>query len=259
MRDQASIERILAVIQPNASDHFLELGAGDGALSKALLDSGAKLTAIELDPRWVQRLNNKYTQYIEAGTCRIIAGDMMQQDWAQLLGTQPNFRARLTGNLPYNISAIILARTMNNLFGWSDAHFLIQTEMAQRLTAKCGQPDWGRLAVLAHATVKAQSAIGVPPEAFDPPPKVQSTLVRIEPEPQTTIHPELQPFIVQVARTIFSSRRKSLGNSLKTLFDRSELLHIGLNLELSADKTSFADICTVACLLQDKDPKLLPA
>lgn len=252
LRDHAALSAIVSAICPSDTDYFLELGAGDGALTSYLLDSGASVTAIELDKHLFGILSKRFSGAIHRGQLRLHQGDMRELDWQELTESRPDIRQ--VGNLPYNISSLVLARTMRSEARWRDAHFLVQKEMAQRVTAVPGGGHWGRLGVLAHCSVQPSLLLELPPEVFSPPPKVRSALLRLQPL-SSPLDAELQPRVLYIARHLFAARRKSLRNSLKPLFSGDELRALGLtDLDARAGNLSFEDLCRLAAGLQ-KQPQ----
>lgn len=216
LRDHAVMQEIVACIRPQPEDHFLELGAGDGALTGNLLRSGASVRAIELDRGLIGRLRRK----LPADRLEIVQGDLLSVSWDM---PAASVCRRLVGNLPYNISSLCLARAMHRAAHWRDCYFLVQLEVAQRLTAEPAMPHWGRLAVLAHCTVDSRLVMTVEPEAFSPPPKVRSALVRLQALSVPPVAEAGRPAVLYTARQLFSMRRKTLRTALKAMQARGDL------------------------------------
>ena len=195
------IDQIARAVAPKAGDVVLEIGPGRGALTERLLESRARLIAIELDRDLVPLLRSRYPQL------EVVEGDALTVDLAAL---QLPDAYRVTGNLPYNISTPLIFRLLEQPV--RDMHFMLQREVVQRLAAEPGSKRWGRLGIMAQLRCEVEPLFDVPPEAFAPPPKVWSQVVRLTPrQPRVHVPEGLDPLL----RRVFSNRRKRLGNSLR--------------------------------------------
>ncbi len=201
----------------------IEVGPGPGGLTRALLDGGARqVIAIERDPRCVAALEELVAAY--PGRLALIEGDALEIDAAEL-GAAPR---RIVANLPYNISTALLVRWLAQVA--ADAHvfesltLMFQREVAERLVAKPRSKDYGRLSVLAQWLCRIELSFNISRQAFTPPPKVISTLVRFVPRPEP-LAPALRADLEAVTATAFGQRRKMLRTSLKPLgMDAAALL-----------------------------------
>lgn len=255
LRDQAVLQEIVGQIQPTADDYFLELAAGDGALTGQLLRGGSRIKAIELDEGLARSLQRRWRNV----RLELLCGDLMALDWQ--LTQADGLRLRLAGNLPYNLSSLCLARTMHEMYEkkcWSDAHFLVQLEMAQRLTAEPGDAHWGRLGVLAQCTAQAEQVLIVEPDAFWPAPRVRSALVRLRPQRQPALQSDLLPAVLYTARHLFSMRRKTLRVALKGMLDSGAMTAAGLA-SLQLDGSVRAEQVDMAALKQIAECLRLPS
>ena len=202
--DQALIEAIVREISPRPGEPLVEIGPGLGALTQPLLERCGALTVIELDrdlaARWRQRQG-----------VTVVESDVLKVDIGALADAagQP---LRLVGNLPYNISTPILFHLLPVAGRVRDQHFMLQKEVVDRMAAGPGGKDYGRLSVMLQWRYRIASVLDVPPEAFDPPPRVDSAVVRMLPLAQPpAVDEELLSSLVTVA---FSQRRKLLRHSL---------------------------------------------
>jgi 16S rRNA (adenine1518-N6/adenine1519-N6)-dimethyltransferase len=202
--DQALIEAIVREIAPRPGEPLVEIGPGLGALTQPLLERCGALTVIELDrdlaARWRQRQG-----------VTVVESDVLKVDIGALADTagQP---LRLVGNLPYNISTPILFHLLPVADRVRDQHFMLQKEVVERMAAAPGGKDYGRLSVMLQWRYDIESVLDVPPEAFDPPPRVDSAVVRLLPLAQPpAVDEEVLSEVVTVA---FSQRRKLLRHSL---------------------------------------------
>ena len=204
LSDDAVIDAIVAAIDPRPGEALVEIGPGLGAMTAPLLARCERLTVIELDRDLAARLRrNERLDVVEA--------DVLTVDFAALadrLG-QP---LRVVGNLPYNISTPILFHLLGVADRIVDQTFMLQKEVVERMAASPGSKDYGRLSVMLQWRYDIESLIEVPPEAFDPPPRVDSAVVRMQPLPGTAaVDARLLGELVTVA---FSQRRKLLRHTL---------------------------------------------
>jgi 16S rRNA (adenine1518-N6/adenine1519-N6)-dimethyltransferase len=212
LSDAHVLGAIVDLIDPRPGQALVEIGPGLGALTWPLLQCCRALTAIELDRDLAARLRE------HGGGLTVIEADVLTVDFcalAQQLG-QP---LRLVGNLPYNISTPILFHLLDAAAQVTDQHFMLQKEVAQRMAAAPGGKDYGRLSVMLQWRYRIDTVLEVPPQAFEPPPRVDSAVVRMRPLPKVAAQPRLLAELVAVA---FSQRRKLLRHTLgRWLAERS--------------------------------------
>lgn len=200
--DTAVIEKIITAIAPQPTDHIVEIGAGEGALTTALHESGAQLTLIEIDNDLASQLKQQFGNTVE-----IINADVLKTHWADWL--HPN--TRLVGNLPYNISTPLLLRFAKNAHRLRDVHIMVQKEVGERLCAKPATSDYGRLTLSVACHLQVEKLLNVPPAAFLPPPQVQSVFLRLLPHP---CPPAIPPVFDDIINQAFQQRRKTIANAL---------------------------------------------
>jgi 16S rRNA (adenine1518-N6/adenine1519-N6)-dimethyltransferase len=195
---------IVDLIDPKPGQALVEIGPGLGAMTWPLLQRCPDLTVIELDRDLAARLRAR------GGGLTVIEADVLSVDMAALAHSmgQP---LRLVGNLPYNISTPILFHLLAAAEHVADQHFMLQKEVARRMAALPGGKDYGRLSVMLQWRYRIDTVLEVPPEAFDPPPKVESAIVRMQPLPAQGQPPQWLGELVTVA---FSQRRKLLRHTL---------------------------------------------
>ena len=202
LRDEKIIDAIFAAINPRSGESFIEIGPGKGVLTDKLLASGAAVTAIEIDRDLVADLRHRYGDAVN-----IISADVLRVDWRQLLMPP----VRVVGNLPYNISTPLLLRLAEMASAWTDAHVMLQKEVADRLCATPSDAHYGRLSVRTQLAFSAAKILAVGPSAFSPPPKVDSVVLRLLPQLPPL---ELSSVAESVLRAAFEKRRKTLKNAL---------------------------------------------
>jgi 16S rRNA (adenine1518-N6/adenine1519-N6)-dimethyltransferase len=205
LSDAYVLGAIVDLIDPQPGQALVEIGPGLGALTWPLLQRCQSLTVIELDRDLAARLRER------GAGLTVVEADVLTVDF----GTLANEMAkplRLVGNLPYNISTPILFHLLDFASLVADQHFMLQKEVAQRMAAAPGGKDYGRLSVMLQWRYRIETVLEVPPQAFEPPPKVDSAIVRMRPLPAAaTQRPQLLAELVAVA---FSQRRKLLRHTL---------------------------------------------
>ena len=204
MRDREVVGELIRRIAPRSGETLLEIGPGDGALTEHLLQSGAAVTAVEIDRDLADSLLRRF-QTTFAGQFKLIVGDVLKEDLEELLKSG----MRTVGNLPYNISAPLLLKLSQTRS--REMWLMMQKEVASRLCASPGDSDYGRLTVSARLNYAARAEMQVPPSAFSPPPKVDSTVLRLTRRDSPLLPPPLLPALLSAA---FQSRRKTLSNGL---------------------------------------------
>lgn len=206
-------QAVIGDIVPAPGVRILELGAGLGALTSCLLDAGFSVTAIERDRDLIGPLHEIFKEPIEAGHLRIVEDDAKTADW---LGLFEDADTRIVaGNLPYQLTGPLLEKTIRFPVPLAQAAFLVQREVADRLAARAGSDDYGALSVFTQARFQVERAVSLGSGAFYPPPRVNSTLVRLI--PRATSIEETRAFRGLV-KAAFHSRRKTLRNAWKGLY-----------------------------------------
>jgi 16S rRNA (adenine1518-N6/adenine1519-N6)-dimethyltransferase len=219
LTDRVAIDAIVDAIRPEPGDAMVEIGPGLGAMTLPLLQYVKPLTVIELDRDLAVRLRQN-------AALHVIEADVLTVDFPALAAAAGR-PLRVVGNLPYNISTPILFHLLPSAAHIVDQHFMLQKEVVSRMAAAPGSKIYGRLSVMLQWRYDIESVLDVAPEAFDPPPKVQSAIVRMRPLPQRAdVDAGLLGELVTVA---FSQRRKVLRNTLgRWLDERSFCGHFDL-------------------------------
>jgi 16S rRNA (adenine1518-N6/adenine1519-N6)-dimethyltransferase len=204
LTDVAVIEAIVDTIDPKPGACLVEIGPGLGAMTAPLLQRAGRLTVIELDRDLAARLRGWQG-------LTVIEADVLRVDFAALAQSSGQ-RLRVVGNLPYNISTPILFHLLQAADHIVDQHFMLQKEVVERMAAAPGSKDFGRLTVMLQWRYHIESVLDVPPEAFEPPPRVDSAIVRMLPlPPPAGLDAAVLSELVTVA---FSQRRKLLRHTL---------------------------------------------
>jgi len=204
LADSGLIDAIVRAIDPRPGQRMVEIGPGLAALTQPLVERVGRLTVIELDRDLAARLR-AHPQL------EVIESDVLKVDFAALQAREPGL-IRVVGNLPYNISSPILFHLLPFAHVVQDQHFMLQKEVVDRMVASPATAAYGRLSVMLQWRYEMEDVLFVPPEAFDPPPKVDSAVVRMVPRAQpVAVDADLLSQLVQVA---FSQRRKLLRHTL---------------------------------------------
>ncbi len=208
-------------ILPEANAPVIEIGAGRGALTEALIERASKVTAIEVDPVLVHYLQQKFRGALESGRLELVQGDVLKTDLAALAS---DAQATIAGNLPYYITSPILERVFALGGLWSRAVFLVQAEVAARLAASPGGRDYGYLSVLTQLSARPKVLFEVPRAAFRPAPKVDSAVVLLEPRDAAEEWnlPDKTAFL-RFASACFQHKRKTLRNNLAPAYGKERL------------------------------------
>jgi 16S rRNA (adenine1518-N6/adenine1519-N6)-dimethyltransferase len=241
LADRAVLAAIVAAIDPQPADRMIEIGPGPGALTGSLLERLDQLTAIEIDRDLCARLRRRWPPE----RLTLIEGDALRVPFDELVSAEPAApRARLVGNLPYNISSPLLVRLLEFRERVSDQHFLLQDEVVDRIVAVPGTAQFGRLGVLLQAFYQVDKVLEVPPEAFDPPPRVDSALLRMRvlAQPLAGSAQALQ----QVLAVAFGQRRKMLRGTLLPWLRERGVDAGSIDGERRAEDLSVATYCALA-------------
>lgn len=222
LHDPSVIARIIEAVAPAPGDRLVEIGPGEGALTLPLLARGVALTVIELD----RDLASSLAARPEAGTLlTVVQGDALKVQLAELAA--PGERLRLVGNLPYNVSTPLLFRFIAQAALVRDMHFMLQREVVERMAAAPGTKAYGRLTVMLAAACRVAPLFDVGPGAFRPPPRVWSSVVRLEPWPEPPFALPDPARFAEVVRRAFGQRRKTLRNALAGLVDEDAIRAVG--------------------------------
>lgn len=212
LHDAGVIDRILRAIRAREGERLLEIGPGQGALTEGLLGSGAQLDVIELDLDLIPILQARFG---DNPRFQLNQGDALKFDFTRLEAAPHSLR--VVGNLPYNISTPLIFHLLDNAPLIRDMHFMLQKEVVERMAAGPGGGDWGRLSIMVQYHCRVEHLFNVGPGAFNPPPKVDSAIVRLVPH-ETLPHPAKDHRLLEcVVREAFNQRRKTLRNTLKQL------------------------------------------
>ena len=241
LRDEHIIGKILAAIAPRPGQHIVEIGPGEGALTRDLIDSGAELTAVEIDRDLIQQLLLRFGL---AQNFQLQQADALNFDFRDLAGSGQ--RLRIVGNLPYNISTPLLFHLLQYADIIDDLHFMLQKEVVERMAATAGSRSYGRLSVMVQYACEVTPLFNVPPGAFYPAPKVHSAVLRLAPW-RTLPHPATDAKLLgKVVNTAFQQRRKTLRNALKGIISQEGLTSLGIDSKIRPENLSLAEYVAIS-------------
>ena len=235
LTDASVIDRVVAEIDPMPGEALVEIGPGLGAMTGPLAARCGRLTVVELDRDLAARLRRR-------PELEVIEADVLRVDFSAL-ATASGQRLRVVGNLPYNISTPILFHLLEAADRVVDQHFMLQKEVVQRMAAVPGGKDFGRLSVMLQWRYEIESVLDVAPDAFDPPPRVDSAVVRMRP---LAVPPEIDSALFgELVRVAFSQRRKLLRHSLGRWLDERRFGG-GFDLQRRAEEVPVAEYLELA-------------
>jgi 16S rRNA (adenine1518-N6/adenine1519-N6)-dimethyltransferase len=235
LHDAGVLERIVAAIAPARGDVVVEIGPGEGALTRRLLERVARLDAIEIDRDLADRLEAEFPRE----RLTVHRADALRFDF----GVFP-FGVRIIGNLPYNISTPILFHLADFAERVRDMHFMLQREVVERMVARHSTAEYGRLSVMLQTRFRMEKLFRVAAGAFRPPPKVESAVVRLVPLGVNERPAVDYTVLSRVVTQAFSARRKTLRNALRLAAE--DYAALGIDAQLRPENLSPADYVRVA-------------
>lgn len=282
LTDQAIITSLIEAINPKTEEIIVEIGPGLGALTKPLLKKINHLHVVEIDRDIVAWMQNEYAKstitihnvdalkfnfasLTEISSC--LTMDARQQgggdevvhkvqrgtDNAANAADAPDMqKLRVVGNLPYNISTPILFHLLDNLACIIDMHFMLQKEVVERMVALPSTPAYGRLSVMLQYHLAMEYLITVPPEAFEPAPKIESAFVRCVPHTTKPYIAEDASLFAKIVMAAFGQRRKTIRNTLKDFLNDQDLTALNLNPQLRAENLSAQQFVSISNFVLNK-------
>ena len=225
LHDQHIIDDIISAIDPSKGQHLVEIGPGRGALTKLLLASVEQLDVIELDRDLVPLLAAQFSEYQGLS---IHQADALTFDYRSLI--ENGEKLRVIGNLPYNISTPLMFHLLSYSDCIEDMCFMLQREVVERICAQPGTKSYGRLSIMMQYQCETELLFTVPPEAFEPAPKVESAIVYLKPIAIPDKDSRFLDGLGAVVSKAFSQRRKTISNTLKNMISSDILIAEGIEL-----------------------------
>jgi len=238
--DPGVVGRIVDAVAPAPGQLIVEIGPGQAALTAALAASGADLCLLEIDRDLAGRLEQ---QFRDTPNVRLHCGDALRTDFTELTEGQ---RFRLVGNLPYNISTPLLFHVLKWERQIIDMHFMLQQEVVNRIAAQPGSKAWGRLSIMCQYHCAVTPLFTVPPEAFQPAPRVQSAIVRLVPHASPPARIADMKQFERLVSQAFSMRRKTLRNGLRGLLDADAIAAAGIDPGARPETLGLAEFAALA-------------
>ncbi len=249
LHDTGVIRRIVDSIHPRPGEHLVEIGPGKGALTRPLLQACGRLNVVELDRDLILPLQQ---QLADAGELRVHQADALRFDFCAL--ADAGQRLRVVGNLPYNISTPLLFHLMEQSRCIEDMHFMLQKEVVQRMVAKPGSKDYGRLTVMLAWYCEAEMLFTVGPGAFFPAPKVESAIVRLRPHARPPVALRDPARFSRLVAQAFAQRRKTLRNNLKGWLTAEAISALGIDPGIRAERLSLEQFARLSNALPECEP-----
>jgi 16S rRNA (adenine1518-N6/adenine1519-N6)-dimethyltransferase len=240
LHDSSVVQKMIYALYPKPDEKIIEIGPGLGALTFPLLQTIETLTVVEIDRDVIQHLRNKGGEQLNIHNV-----DALRFDFSQLQdnASQP---LRIVGNLPYNISTPLLFHLLKFRELISDMHFMLQKEVVDRLVAVPGNKNYGRLSIMAQYYCQTEYLFYVSPASFNPPPKVDSAVLRITPWKELPYIARDPQRLSQIVVEAFSKRRKTLRNSLRKYISLEQIQSIGIDPQLRAEQLSVEDFVNLS-------------
>ncbi|MAG77699.1 MAG: 16S rRNA (adenine(1518)-N(6)/adenine(1519)-N(6))-dimethyltransferase [Colwelliaceae bacterium] len=250
LHNDAVISRIVDAINPETGENLIEIGPGLGALTEPVVERAGDISVVELDRDLAHRL--RHHPFL-AKHLTIHEIDALKFDFASLATEDKPMR--IFGNLPYNISTPLIFHLLSFKSQVKDMHFMLQKEVVDRMAAAPNSKAYGRLSIMTQYQCQVQSVMEIGPEAFQPPPKVDSAIVRLIPHKEIKNPVKRLETLNQVCVTAFNQRRKTIRNSFKKLLSAEALESLGLSPTLRPENLSIDDYIKVANYIDDNPVK----
>jgi 16S rRNA (adenine1518-N6/adenine1519-N6)-dimethyltransferase len=239
LTDTRIIERIVDAIQPEPGQSIIEIGPGQGALTFPLLQRCKQLTAVELDRDLIPLLQAQAGRY---GELKLINQDILKYNLSSVDLSPP---LRVVGNLPYNISTPLMFHLLEYSELIRDMHFMLQKEVANRISAQPNNKHYGKLSVMMQYHCRCDQLFDIAPGCFTPPPKVDSSIIRLIPHTASPVTVNDVSLLEQVVQSAFNQRRKTIANSLKNWIDSSGLENLGIDSRARAENLTLDDFARI--------------
>lgn len=235
LQDPTIIDQLLRLLQHTECTHLVEIGPGQGVLTQPLLQQGFVLDIVELDRDLVSYLQQKLAAFEQL---TIHAADALKFDFEQLV--KPAQPLHIVGNLPYNISTPLLFHLLKYAQHIASMTFMLQKEVVDRLSAVPNTSDYGRLSVMMQYHCQVVHQFDVSPQAFNPPPKVESSVVQLFPYAQPPVAVPNIATLQRIVTASFAQRRKTLRNNLKGLLSAEQISACDIDPHARAETLSLA-------------------
>jgi 16S rRNA (adenine1518-N6/adenine1519-N6)-dimethyltransferase len=241
LHDPAVVQRILAGFAPRTEDVVAEIGPGPGVLTRELAGRVRELHAIEIDRDLAAE---RIAEFADMPSVRIHVGDALDFDFCALAPAPGSLR--LIGNLPYNISTPLLFHLLEDAECLRDMVFMLQKEVVDRMVAGPGSRDYGRLSVMVQWRCHVERLFTVGPGAFQPPPRVDSAVVRLQPYKTPPVRVDRPDRFARIVREAFGHRRKTLRNALQQVVPDDVIAGLGIDTRRRPETLSVSEFAAIA-------------
>ncbi|MFW5909211.1 MAG: 16S rRNA (adenine(1518)-N(6)/adenine(1519)-N(6))-dimethyltransferase RsmA [Thiohalospira sp.] len=241
LHDPNIIQRIVDAVAPRPDEALVEIGPGEGALTEPLLAAAGRLTAVELDRDLAAALRVRFGEALT-----VVEADATRVDLDALVPERGETPLRLVGNLPYNVSTPLLFHLLGQRHAVRDMHFMLQREVVERMGARPGSRQYGRLSVMVQYHCAVTPLFRVPAGAFRPAPKVESMVVRLVPHTEPPVAVADEARLAAVVTRAFGARRKTLANALKGELDAEAIRAAGIDPGARAETLDLAAFARLA-------------
>ncbi|HIP81368.1 MAG TPA: 16S rRNA (adenine(1518)-N(6)/adenine(1519)-N(6))-dimethyltransferase RsmA [Leucothrix mucor] len=251
LHDGGVIQKIIHDINPQASERFVEIGPGLGALTFPLLEKIDALDVVEIDRDVIARLEQYQNKKLTIHSIDALKFDLSTLSTNPSSGTAVSEKEsllRVVGNLPYNISTPLIFHLLEYAHLIKDMHFMLQNEVVQRITAPPHSKTYGRLSVMVQYYCETKYLLFVSPESFKPPPKVDSAILRLTPWKKMPYKANDETYLSKLVAQAFSMRRKTLRNTLKKMLSSEQIESAGIDPSLRPENISVAEYVTLSNL-----------
>ena len=247
LSDYSVIEKLIYEINPMATDKIVEIGPGLGALTFPILEKLETLDVVEIDRDVIARLEQQNNAKLN-----VHGVDALKFDFSSLLNNES--KLRVIGNLPYNISTPLIFHLLEFKNRINDMHFMLQNEVVKRITAEPNTKAYGRLSVMVQYHCKTEYLFFVGPESFDPPPKVDSAIVRLSPWKDQPYKADNEKHLSELVAQAFSMRRKTLRNNLKKIISAEQIEELGIDPSKRAENLEVVDFVKLSNFTTQQKP-----
>lgn len=248
--DPMVIQHIVDLIDPKSTDAMVEIGPGLGALTKPILNAVDHLNIIELDRDLAKTLEDTFANAFQTQALSLHTGDALKFNFASLFRTQ---KLRIIGNLPYNISTPLLFYLLNFKSIIQDMHFMLQKEVVDRITAQPNTKAYGRLSIMLQSQCRVQSLFTIEPNAFHPPPKVRSQMLRLIPYTIPPYPIQDLSLLQNITALGFNQRRKIIANTLKDYLTEKDFESLMLSPQLRPEALSVQNFVDISNYIANKE------
>lgn len=246
LHDPRVIARIVDAIAPRAGDRIVEIGPGQAALTRPLIERAGHITALEIDRDLAQALRGEFGPE----QLTLVVGDALDFDWLAM-----EHPLRIVGNLPYNISSPLLFALLPLADRVIDQHFMLQKEVVDRMVAAPGSRTYGRLSAMLQYHYRLTKLFDVPRGAFRPPPEITSSIVRMQPLSAAERPAVDRDRYAAVVTAAFGQRRKTLRNALASLLNAEQIAAAGIDPQARAETLSVQDFVRLSSAAETSAPR----